>query len=176
MKTLAARLAGASMALAAAIWTSSGAQAQAPIGPNISFRIASNHSGLCWDIPGQQFAAGVQLQQFPCHALNNQLWTFETVSAAAGEATLIRSADPALCVGKSESNQVVLQSCDADAPGQQWIFDRSDPSGFWIQRIRSQQNSECIDVFGASLERQAALNTYQCHDGRNQQWLLLAAP
>lgn len=176
MRTAGGWLACAALALTAAIGMNGEVHAQAPIGPGIAFRVASNHSGQCWDVPGEQFADGVALAQYPCHQGNNQLWTFETVSTDGGEATLIKSADPNLCAGRSDAGQIILQPCDANAAGQQWILDRSDPSGFWVQHIRSQLNGECIDVAGASLDREAALLTYACHDGRNQQWLLLGLP
>lgn len=148
------------------------AEAQAPIDPNRPFRIASVASGLCWDVPGAVFQAGAQLQQFPCHMLENQQWKLFQHASSAG--TVIQSVDnPNFCVSKSIANVLQLQVCSvrgAGVPAQLW---RNPGFGNTRQiEIRSVQNNQCVDVPNASLGP-INLNTFACHNGQNQKWVLL---
>jgi hypothetical protein len=80
-------------------------------------------SGLCADVPGGSTAAGVSLQQFPCHGGANQAFRFERPIASGP--WRIRNEKSGLCLdvaSRSSASNVEQRSC-ANAARQAWIQD-----------------------------------------------------
>jgi hypothetical protein len=151
-----------------------------PIPSNVQFRIASDYSGLCWDVAGP-FRAGTPVQQYPCHTGDNQMWTIE--SAPPG-GFLIVSANRSLCVGLAPppSRQLAIQNCTPPSVGSArvWDFVRTDRSGRpcsinQIKLMPATSPGDCIDVTRASLTP-VELQLFGCHNGADQTWLLLPPP
>jgi hypothetical protein len=170
------------IALAASmVLLSAGASVSAQqIPPNVKFRIASDYSGLCWDVAGP-FRSGTPVQQFPCHTGDNQMWTIELAPPGG---FLIVNANRSFCVGLAPppSRQLAIQNCTPPLVGSArfWDFLRIDPSGRprSINQIKLRtvtSPGDCVDVTGASLGP-AALQLFGCHNGADQTWLLLPPP
>lgn len=70
-----------------------------------------------------------------------------------------------LCV-QENANTVTQENCDATATNQQWAV---TTTGSYVT-VTSRATGECLDVNGASTANSAAIITYTCNGGTNQQW------
>jgi len=142
------------------------------------FRIASTFSGLCWDVPFGNFTVGVIIQQYPCHANNNQMWNLvQQFDHQNRDFFLIRSVgNPNFCVARDNNDLLVLSTC---APSQgasdyvEWRFEHHTVGSFTVNRITALRAAGCVDIPNGSVANNVQLQLYFCHGGPNQGWLLL---
>lgn len=142
------------------------------------FRIANQHSGLCWDVPYGKPEPGLGVQQYPCHTGSGQAWTVEQRTDAQNRAYLLihSVADPLYCVAQSAQRQLVLDVCSAPQVSNliEWRMDRRTPKGFYVPFINPVRSAGCIDVPSGSVADGTVLQVYDnCHLGPNQTWVLL---
>ena len=70
-----------------------------------------------------------------------------------------------LCVQENAST-VTQENCSSSATNQQWSL---TTTGSYVNVV-SRASGECLDVNGASTADSAAVITYTCNSGTNQQW------
>jgi hypothetical protein len=70
-----------------------------------------------------------------------------------------------LCL-RENANTVTQERCDTSSTAQQWSL---TATGSWVN-VKSRATGECLDVNGASTADSAAIITYTCNGGTNQQW------
>ncbi|MDQ0584175.1 RICIN domain-containing protein [Streptomyces rishiriensis] len=124
--------------------------------------LIARHSGRCADVTSQSLWAGAQIKQYDCNGGNNQKYWFKSVGSGYYQ-LVVRSSS--LCV-QENANTVSQENCSATATGQQWSL---TTSGTYVN-VKSRASGECLDVNGASTANSAALITYTCNGGTNQQW------
>lgn len=124
--------------------------------------LTARHSGKCADVTSQSYAAGAQLKQYDCNGGGNQRFWFR--NAGSGYYNLM-ARHSSLCV-QENSTTVTQESCGTGT-NQQWSVVVA--SGSYVT-IRSRATGECLDVNGGSTANGAALITYACNGGTNQQW------
>jgi hypothetical protein len=151
-------------------------ESAALISPSTIYRIASRDSGLCFDVPYGNYFDGAPVNQYYCHTRTNQHWTIQGIDGAV-PGGVIASTNRAWCVAvASASNKnLVLRPCNWRYPGtlsQLWTFSDT-PDTNDVPRIRNRMNSECIDVPSGSNSTGVQMQTFPCHTGLNQQWLLM---
>ncbi|MET8167712.1 RICIN domain-containing protein [Streptomyces sp. NPDC005329] len=123
--------------------------------------LVARHSSKCADVTSQSLWAGAQIKQYDCNGGNNQKYWFKSVGSGYYQ-LIVRSSS--LCVQENESS-VSQENCTT-ATGQQWSL---TTSGSYVN-VKSRASGECLDVNGASTANSAALITYTCNGGTNQQW------
>ncbi|WP_327185717.1 RICIN domain-containing protein [Streptomyces sp. NBC_01334] len=124
--------------------------------------LIARHSGKCADVTSQSLWAGAQIKQYDCNGGSNQKYWFKSVGSGYYQ-LVVRSSS--LCVQENASS-VSQENCDTAATGQQWSL---TTSGSYVN-VKSRASGECLDVNGASTANSAALITYTCNGGTNQQW------
>ncbi|WP_328479048.1 RICIN domain-containing protein [Streptomyces sp. NBC_00377] len=124
--------------------------------------LVARHSGKCADVTSQSLWAGAQIKQWDCNSGNNQKYWFKSVGGGYYQ-LVVRSSS--LCVQENAST-VSQENCDATAAAQQWSL---TTSGSYVN-VKARASGECLDVNGASTANSAALITYTCNGGTNQQW------
>ncbi|MGC0373916.1 RICIN domain-containing protein [Streptomyces sp. SAI-229] len=124
--------------------------------------LIARHSGRCADVTGQSLWQGAQVKQYGCNGGGNQKYWFKSVGGGHHQLVVRNSG---LCVRENAST-VTQEDCDASATGQQWSV---TTTGSYVT-LRSRATGECLDVNGASTADSAALITYTCNGGTNQQW------
>ncbi|MEV5349441.1 RICIN domain-containing protein [Streptomyces achromogenes] len=124
--------------------------------------LIARHSGRCADVTSQSLWAGAQLKQYGCNGGGNQKYWFKSVGSGYYQMVTRHSS---LCVQESATT-VTQETCDASAAGQQWSL---TTSGSYVTVV-SRATGECLDVNGASTADSAAIITYTCNGGTNQQW------
>ncbi|MFD7687373.1 RICIN domain-containing protein [Streptomyces sp. NPDC059781] len=124
--------------------------------------LIARHSGRCADVTGQSLWQGAQIKQYDCNGGSNQKYWFKSVGGGYHQLVVRGSS---LCVRENAST-VSQENCDASAAGQQWSV---TTTGSYVT-IRSRATGECLDVNGASTVNSAAIITYTCNGGTNQQW------
>lgn len=124
--------------------------------------LTARHSGRCADVTGQSLWQGTQVKQYDCNGGGNQKYWFKPVGGGYHQLVVRGSS---LCVRENAST-VSQEDCDASAAGQQWSV---TTTGSYVT-IRSRATGECLDVNGASTANSAAIITYTCNGGTNQQW------
>ncbi|WP_314224401.1 RICIN domain-containing protein [Streptomyces zaehneri] len=124
--------------------------------------LIARHSGKCADVTSQSLWAGAQIKQYDCNGGSNQKYWFKSVGSGYYQLVVRNSS---LCVQENASS-VSQENCDAAATGQQWSL---TTSGSYVN-VKSRASGECLDVNGASTANSAALITYTCNGGTNQQW------
>ncbi|MFI1922179.1 RICIN domain-containing protein [Streptomyces sp. NPDC020377] len=124
--------------------------------------LIARHSGRCADVTSQSLWAGAQIKQYDCNGGNNQKYWFKSVGSGYYQLVVRNSS---LCV-QENANSVSQENCDTAATGQQWSL---TTSGSYVN-VKSRASGECLDVNGASTANSAALITYTCNGGTNQQW------
>jgi hypothetical protein len=139
------------------------------------FRIASKHSGLCWDVPGGNIVPGQALQQWFCHTGTNQNWNIVRMwdPNSRRDFLLIRNAaQPDFCAGVRQGG-VILDKCDRpEGTLLEWRMDRR--TGFLVFQIVALRTAGCFDVRGGTMSEGGALQLFDpCHGGLNQSWVLL---
>lgn len=124
--------------------------------------LIARHSGRCADVTSQSLWAGAQLKQYGCNGGGNQKYWFKSVGSGYYQMVTRHSS---LCV-QENATTVTQETCDASAAGQQWSL---TASGSYVTVV-SRATGECLDVNGASTADSAAVITYTCNGGTNQQW------
>ncbi|MDR6977836.1 hypothetical protein J2X68_004560 [Streptomyces sp. 3330] len=123
--------------------------------------LIARHSSKCADVTSQSLWAGAQIKQYDCNGGNNQNYWFKSVGSGYYQ-LVVRSSS--LCV--QENASTISQENCTTATSQQWSL---TTSGSYVS-LTSRASGECLDVSGASTADSAALITYACNGGTNQQW------
>ena len=123
--------------------------------------LTARHSGKCADVPNQSLWQGVALAQYTCNGGTNQKYWFRSVGSGYYE---LMTRHSSLCLTENATN-VTQENCTT-ANAQQWSV---TTSGSYVL-LKSRASGECLDVNGASTANSAALITYTCNGGTNQQW------
>ncbi|MGC5034798.1 RICIN domain-containing protein [Streptomyces sp. DT190] len=124
--------------------------------------LIARHSSRCADVTSQSLWQGAQLKQYDCNGGANQKYWFRSVGGGSYQ-LMVRNSS--LCV-QENANTVTQENCDASAPSQQWSL---TTTGSHLN-VRSRASGECLDVNGGSTANGAAIITYTCNGGTNQQW------
>ncbi|MFF5156741.1 RICIN domain-containing protein [Streptomyces sp. NPDC000348] len=124
--------------------------------------LIARHSGKCADVTGQSLWQGAQIKQYDCNGGGNQTYWFKSVGGGHHQLVVRNSG---LCV-QENATTVTQEDCDASATGQQWSVTTTGS----YANVMSRATGECLDVNGASTANSAALITYTCNGGTNQQW------
>ncbi|MEU9570794.1 RICIN domain-containing protein [Streptomyces massasporeus] len=124
--------------------------------------LIARHSSKCADVTSQSLWAGAQIKQHDCNGGGNQKYWFK--SAGSGYYQLMVR-NSSLCVQENAST-VTQENCASSATNQQWSL---TTTGSYVN-VTSRASGECLDVNGASTANGAALITYTCNAGTNQQW------
>ncbi|WP_069770052.1 RICIN domain-containing protein [Streptomyces sp. LUP30] len=126
--------------------------------------LVARHSGKCADVTSQSLWAGAQIKQYDCNGGNNQKYWFKSVGSGYYQ-LIVRNSS--LCVQENTST-VTQEDCDAARTDQNWSL---TTSGSYVN-VKSRASGKCLDVNGASTANSAAIITYACNGGTNQQWTL----
>ncbi|MGW7129068.1 RICIN domain-containing protein [Streptomyces bobili] len=124
--------------------------------------LIARHSARCADITSQSLWQGAQIKQYDCNGGGNQKYWFKSVGSGYYQ-LVVRSSS--LCV-QENANTVSQENCSASTNAQQWSL---TTSGSYVN-VKSRASGECLDVNGASTANSAAVITYTCNGGTNQQW------
>ncbi|MFF4488657.1 RICIN domain-containing protein [Streptomyces sp. NPDC001544] len=124
--------------------------------------LVARHSGKCADVTGQSLWQGAQIKQYGCNGGTNQKYWFKSVGSGYYQLVVRNSS---LCV-QENAGTVTQENCSGSATGQQWSL---TTSGSYVN-VKSRATGECLDVSGASTADSAAVITYTCNGGTNQQW------
>ncbi|WP_171111111.1 MULTISPECIES: RICIN domain-containing protein [unclassified Streptomyces] len=124
--------------------------------------LIARHSAKCADVPNQSLWQGAALTQYTCNGGNNQRFWFKSVGSGYYQ-LMVRNSS--LCLTEN-ATAVTQENCNTAATDQQWSVTAS--GNYWL--IRARTTGECLDVNGASTANSAALITYTCNGGTNQQW------
>ncbi|MEW2613866.1 RICIN domain-containing protein [Streptomyces sp. NPDC047880] len=124
--------------------------------------LIARHSAKCADVTSQSLWAGAQIKQYDCNGGANQKYWFKPVGSGYYQ-LMVRNSS--LCVQENAST-VTQENCASSATSQQWSL---TTTGSYVN-VRSRASGECLDVNGASTAGGAALITYTCNGGTNQQW------
>ncbi|MCX4765760.1 RICIN domain-containing protein [Streptomyces sp. NBC_01275] len=124
--------------------------------------LIARHSAKCADVTSQSLWAGAQVKQYDCNGGNNQKYWFKSVATGYYQLVVRNSS---LCL-QENANTVTQENCDTSATAQQWSL---TTSGSYVN-VKSRASGECLDVNGASTANSAAIITYTCNGGTNQQW------
>ncbi|MDT9698925.1 RICIN domain-containing protein [Streptomyces sp. P17] len=124
--------------------------------------LIARHSGRCADVTSQSQWQGAQLKQYDCNGGANQKYWFKSLGGGSYQ---LMARHSSLCV-QENANTVTQENCNASATSQQWSL---TPAGSYVNVV-SRATGECLDVNGASTANSAAIITYTCNGGTNQQW------
>ncbi|MFD8226370.1 RICIN domain-containing protein [Streptomyces massasporeus] len=124
--------------------------------------LIARHSSKCADVTSQSLWAGAQIKQYDCNGGGNQKYWFKSVGSGFYQ-LMVRNSS--LCVQENAST-VTQENCASSATNQQWSL---TTTGSYVT-VTSRASGECLDVNGASTANGAALITYTCNAGTNQQW------
>ncbi|MEU2296091.1 RICIN domain-containing protein [Streptomyces antibioticus] len=124
--------------------------------------LIARHSARCADVTGQSLWQGAQIKQYDCNGGGNQKYWLRSVGDGYHQLVLRHSS---LCV-RENATTVTQENCDATDTAQQWSL---TATGNHVN-VKSQASGECLDVSGASTANSAAIITYTCNGGTNQQW------
>lgn len=124
--------------------------------------LIARHSAKCADVTSQSLWAGAQIKQYTCNGGNNQKYWFKSVGSGYYQ---LMTRHSSLCV-QENANTVTQEKCNSSSTGQQWSL---TTSGSYV-KVVSRASGECLDVNGASTADGAAIITYTCNSGTNQQW------
>ncbi|MDL2080318.1 RICIN domain-containing protein [Streptomyces sp. GXMU-J15] len=124
--------------------------------------LIARHSGKCADVTSQSQWRGAQIKQWDCNGGNNQKYWFKPVGGGYYQLVARHSS---LCLRENAST-VTQEDCAASVAAQQWSV---TTTGSYVNVV-SRASGECLDVSGASTANSAALITYSCNGGANQQW------
>ncbi|MDX3776199.1 RICIN domain-containing protein [Streptomyces europaeiscabiei] len=124
--------------------------------------LIARHSAKCADVTSQSLWAGAQIKQYTCNSGNNQKYWFKSVGSGYYQ---LMTRHSSLCV-QENATTVTQEKCNSSSTAQQWSL---TTSGSYV-KVVSRATGECLDVNGASTADSAALITYTCGSGTNQQW------
>ncbi|MFJ9711117.1 RICIN domain-containing protein [Streptomyces sp. NPDC101234] len=123
--------------------------------------LIARHSSKCADVPNQSLWEGIAISQYTCNSGTNQKWWFKDLGTGYYE---LMGRGSSLCL-QENSTDVTQEDCTG-ATAQQWSV---VTSGSYVN-IKARTTGECLDVSGASTANSAAIITYTCNSGTNQQW------
>ncbi|UXY30703.1 RICIN domain-containing protein [Streptomyces sp. HUAS TT20] len=123
--------------------------------------LIARHSSKCADVPSQSLWQGVAISQYTCNGGANQKWWFKDLGTGYYE---LMGRGGSLCL-RENSTDVTQENCTG-ATTQQWSLVTSGSS----VNIKARTTGKCLDVSGASTANSAAIITYTCNGGTNQQW------
>ncbi|MBO4254932.1 RICIN domain-containing protein [Streptomyces griseorubiginosus] len=123
--------------------------------------LVARHSGKCADVANQSLWQGVAISQYTCNGGTNQKWWFKDLGTGYYE---LMGRGSSLCLQENAAD-VTQENCTG-ATAQQWSV---VTSGSYVN-IKARASGECLDVSGASTANSAAIITYTCNGGTNQQW------
>ncbi|KFG09404.1 MULTISPECIES: RICIN domain-containing protein [Streptomyces] len=124
--------------------------------------LIARHSSKCADVTSQSQWPGAQIKQYTCNGGTNQKYWFK--SAGSGYYQLM-TRHSSLCV-QENTGTVTQENCDASNTAQQFSL---VTTGSYVN-VKSRATGKCLDVSGASTADGAAVITYACGSGTNQQW------
>ncbi|WP_338895430.1 RICIN domain-containing protein [Streptomyces sp. TG1A-60] len=124
--------------------------------------LVARHSSKCADVTSRSQWAGAQIKQYACNGGDNQKYWFKSVGSGYHQ---LMTRHSSLCV-QENANTVTQENCDSSVSGQQWSL---TATGSHVT-VKSRATGECLDVNGASTADSAAIITYACNGGTNQQW------
>lgn len=124
--------------------------------------LIARHSAKCADVTSQSLWPGAQLKQYDCNGGNNQKYWFKSVGSGYYQ-LMVRNSS--LCVRENAST-VTQENCNASVTSQQWSL---TTTGSYVN-VKSRATGKCLDVNGAATANSAAVITYTCNSGANQQW------
>ncbi|MDH6213561.1 RICIN domain-containing protein [Streptomyces pseudovenezuelae] len=123
--------------------------------------LVARHSSKCADVADQSLWQGVAISQYTCNSGANQKWWFKDLGTGYYQ---LMGRGSSLCLQENATN-VTQENCTG-ATAQQWSLTTS--GGYVLVKARA--SGECLDVNGASTANSAAIITYTCSGGTNQQW------
>ncbi|MFF5362590.1 RICIN domain-containing protein [Streptomyces scabiei] len=124
--------------------------------------LIARHSSKCADVTSQSQWPGAQIKQYTCNGGNNQKYWFKSAGSGYYQLTTRHSS---LCV-QENTGTVTQENCDASNTAQQFSL---VTTGSYVN-VKSRATGKCLDVSGASTADGAAVITYACGSGTNQQW------
>ncbi|MEE1764235.1 RICIN domain-containing protein [Streptomyces sp. SP18BB07] len=124
--------------------------------------LIARHSSKCADVTSQSQWAGAQIKQYTCNSGNNQKYWFKSVGGGYYQ---LMTRHSSLCV-QENANTVTQENCNSSNTAQQFSL---TTTGSYVN-VKSRASGECLDVNGASTADGAAIITYTCNSGTNQQW------
>ncbi|MEV6382367.1 RICIN domain-containing protein [Streptomyces sp. NPDC051773] len=124
--------------------------------------LVARHSSKCADVTSQSQWAGAQIKQYACNGGNNQKYWFKSVGGGYYQ---LMTRHSSLCV-QENANTVTQENCNSSNTAQQFSL---TTTGSYVN-VKSRASGECLDVNGASTADGAAIITYTCNSGTNQQW------
>ncbi|MFF9773355.1 RICIN domain-containing protein [Streptomyces sp. NPDC013978] len=124
--------------------------------------LVARHSSKCADVTSQSQWAGAQIKQYACNGGNNQKYWFKSVGGGYYQ---LMTRHSSLCV-QENANTVTQENCNSSNTAQQFSL---TTTGSYVN-VKSRATGECLDVNGASTADGAAIITYTCNNGTNQQW------
>jgi hypothetical protein len=123
--------------------------------------LIARNSAKCADVANQSLWQGIAISQYTCNSGTNQKWWFKDLGTGYYE---LMGRGSSLCLQENSTN-VTQENCTG-ATAQQWSV---VTSGSYVN-IKARTTGECLDVSGASTANSAAIITYTCGSGTNQQW------
>ena len=141
----------------------------------VSGRVIMNvHSRKCFDIAGGNTGNNANVQQYTCHAGDNQRWTLAATSQP-NTVLLKSSQNLSKCLdvaGGSTQDGANIQMYECHGgPAQQFRFQETGTySEFYLVNVHS---GKCIDIAGGSVNNHANVQQFTCHGGGSQRfkWL-----
>ncbi|GAA4011139.1 RICIN domain-containing protein [Streptomyces sp. NBC_01352] len=124
--------------------------------------LIARNSSKCADVTSQSLWQGAQIKQYDCNGGNNQKYWFKPLSGGYYQ-LMVRNSS--LCVQENAST-VTQENCNSSATSQQWSL---TTTGSYVT-VKARATGECLDVNGGSTANGAAVITYTCNGGTNQQW------
>ncbi|MDX3731222.1 RICIN domain-containing protein [Streptomyces caniscabiei] len=124
--------------------------------------LIARHSSKCADVTSQSQWAGAQIKQYSCNGGNNQKYWFKSVGGGYYQ---LMTRHSSLCVQENAST-VTQENCNSSNTAQQFSL---TTTGSYVN-VKSRASGECLDVNGGSTADGAAIITYTCNSGTNQQW------
>lgn len=128
-------------------------------------------SGVCLDVPGGNYANGVQVELWQCNGGSNQKWYWQAWSGSGGYYYLHPNGARSKCVdlphGVTTNNtKLILYDCNGSA-NQIW-FENGTPSNMSL--LSDVNVTKCIDDPGGVLVNGTKPVIYSCNSSRNQHW------
>jgi hypothetical protein len=124
--------------------------------------LIARNSSKCADVTSQSLWQGAQIKQYDCNGGTNQKYWFKPLSGGYYQ-LMVRNSS--LCVQENAST-VTQENCNSSATSQQWSL---TTTGSYVT-VKARASGECLDVNGGSTANGAAVITYTCNGGTNQQW------
>ncbi|MBA2540630.1 MAG: RICIN domain-containing protein [Deltaproteobacteria bacterium] len=131
------------------------------------YRVRGFDSQLCLDLPNGSTADGTIVQQYQCHAGQNQIWALQ--DETYGHVRLTTALDASKCIYVDAANAVRLSRCTTvSASARNWAF------GLTRTHASFRQAGQCLDLAGHTTTSGASPQLGGCKttDTLNQEWAL----